>query len=59
MISAAPGPPKPWTFRRFAIDDEAQAYLPHMFGASNYAVIEEAGKLPCKVSGIEEPVGLR
>ena len=29
-----------------AIDDEAQDYLPHMFGAPNYTVIEEVGKLP-------------
>ncbi len=34
------------------IDDEAQAYLPHMFGASNYTVIEDVGKLPYKVSDI-------
>lgn len=34
------------------IDREAQAYLPHMYGASNYTVIDEVSKLPYKVADI-------
>ena len=34
------------------IDKEARDYLPHMYGAANYAVIDEVGKLPLKVSDI-------
>jgi len=34
------------------IDDEAREYLPHMYGSSNYAVINEVSKLPQKVSEI-------
>ena len=30
------------------IDNEAQEYLPHMYGAANYAVIDEVHKLPQK-----------
>ncbi len=34
------------------IDKEGQGYLPHMYGAANYTVIEEVWKLPLKVSDI-------
>jgi nitric oxide reductase NorD protein len=34
------------------IDSEARDYLPHMYGAVNYAVIDEVRKLPMKVSDI-------
>ncbi len=34
------------------IDNEAQEYLPHMYGAANYAVIDEVPKLPYKVADI-------
>lgn len=34
------------------IDKEAQDYLPHMYGAGNYAVIHEVKKLPLKVADI-------
>ncbi|OAD19938.1 hypothetical protein THIOM_004389, partial [Candidatus Thiomargarita nelsonii] len=31
---------------------EAKDYLPHMYGAVNYIVIDEVRKLPLKVSDI-------
>jgi nitric oxide reductase NorD protein len=34
------------------IDENAQDYLPHMYGAANYTVISEVEKLPLKVSDI-------
>ena len=34
------------------IDDEAQGYLPHMFGAASYTVVENVAKLPYRVSDI-------
>ncbi|MGB7932058.1 MAG: VWA domain-containing protein, partial [Gammaproteobacteria bacterium] len=34
------------------IDTEARDYLPHMYGAVNYTVIDEVRKLPLKVSDI-------
>ncbi len=34
------------------IDSEARDYLPHMYGAVNYAVVDEVRKLPLKVSDI-------
>ncbi len=34
------------------IDTEAKDYLPHMYGAVNYTLIDEVRKLPLKVSGI-------
>ncbi len=34
------------------IDTEAREYLPHMYGAVNYTVIDEVRKLPLKVSEI-------
>jgi len=34
------------------IDDEAQDYLPHMFGPSSYTVVEDVAKLPYRVSDI-------
>lgn len=34
------------------IDNEAQGYLPHMYGSANYAVIDEVQKLPLKVADI-------
>ncbi|MCC6706565.1 MAG: nitric oxide reductase activation protein [Gammaproteobacteria bacterium] len=34
------------------IDNEAQEYLPHMYGPANYAVIDEVQKLPYKVADI-------
>ncbi len=34
------------------IDEHGQEYLPHMYGAANYVVISEVGRLPLKVSDI-------
>jgi nitric oxide reductase NorD protein len=34
------------------IDTEGKDYLPHMYGAANYVVIDEVAKLPLKVSDI-------
>lgn len=34
------------------IDNEAQEYLPHMYGPANFAVIDEVEKLPYKVADI-------
>lgn len=34
------------------IDREGQEYLPHMYGAVNYTVIDEVAKLPLKVADI-------
>ena len=34
------------------IDDEAMAYLPHMYGAANFAVVDRLDQLPRKVSDI-------
>jgi nitric oxide reductase NorD protein len=34
------------------IDEQARDYLPHMYGAANYAVIDEVSQLPLKVSDI-------
>ncbi len=34
------------------IDKEGQDYLPHMYGAANYAVIDDVARLPVKVSDI-------
>lgn len=34
------------------IDNEAQEYLPHMYGTANYAVIDEVQQLPYKVADI-------
>ena len=34
------------------IDKEGQEYLPHMYGAANYVVLDEIAKLPLKVSDI-------
>ena len=34
------------------IDKEGQEYLPHMYGAVNYVVIDEVRKLPLKVADI-------
>ncbi|MDH5612749.1 MAG: nitric oxide reductase activation protein [Gammaproteobacteria bacterium] len=34
------------------IDEKARDYLPHMYGAANYAVIDDVAKLPQKVSDI-------
>jgi len=34
------------------IDEEASEYLPHMYGAVNYVVIDDVKKLPLKVSEI-------
>ena len=34
------------------IDEQARDYLPHMYGAANYAVIDDIAKLPQKVSDI-------
>jgi nitric oxide reductase NorD protein len=38
------------------IDEEAQDYLPHMYGAANYTVINEIEKLPLKVSDIYKKI---
>ena len=34
------------------IDEEARDYLPHMYGAANYTVIDNVASLPVKVSDI-------
>jgi nitric oxide reductase NorD protein len=34
------------------IDEQARDYLPHMYGAANYTVIDDVAKLPLKVSDI-------
>ena len=34
------------------IDEEARDYLPHMYGAANYTVIDDVASLPVKVSDI-------
>jgi len=34
------------------IDDEARDYLPHMYGAVNYTIIDDVRKLPLKVADI-------
>lgn len=34
------------------IDDEAHEYLPHMYGAVNYTVIDDVKKLPLKIADI-------
>ena len=34
------------------IDEEARDYLPHMYGAANYSVIDNVAQLPLKVSDI-------
>jgi nitric oxide reductase NorD protein len=34
------------------IDDQAQDYLPHMFGPASYALVEKVAKLPYRVSDI-------
>ncbi|MSR13982.1 MAG: nitric oxide reductase activation protein [Gammaproteobacteria bacterium] len=34
------------------IDKEAQSYLPHMYGASNFTVVDEVHKLPYKIADI-------
>lgn len=34
------------------IDETARDYLPHMYGAANYAVIDDVAQLPLKVSDI-------
>ena len=34
------------------IDSEARDYLPHMYGAANYVVLDEVNKLPLKVADI-------
>ncbi len=34
------------------IDEQARDYLPHMYGAANYAVIDDVAQLPLKVSDI-------
>lgn len=34
------------------IDDEAHDYLPHMYGAVNYTVIDDVRRLPLKIADI-------
>ncbi|UCB55626.1 MAG: nitric oxide reductase activation protein [Thiotrichales bacterium] len=34
------------------IDEEARDYLPHMYGAANYTVIDDVASLPTKISDI-------
>ena len=34
------------------IDKEAMDYLPHMYGAANFAVVDQVDQLPYKVSDI-------
>jgi nitric oxide reductase NorD protein len=38
------------------IDESAQDYLPHMYGAANYTVISDVEKLPLKVSDIYKKI---
>ncbi|MEW8201689.1 MAG: nitric oxide reductase activation protein [Candidatus Thiodiazotropha endolucinida] len=38
------------------IDEEGQDYLPHMYGAANYTVVNEIEKLPLKVSDIYKKI---
>jgi nitric oxide reductase NorD protein len=38
------------------IDEQGQDYLPHMYGAANYTVIDEVEKLPLKVSDIYKKI---
>lgn len=38
------------------IDEQGQDYLPHMYGAANYAVISEVERLPLKVSDIYKKI---
>ena len=38
------------------IDEEGQDYLPHMYGAANYTVVNEVEKLPLKVSDIYKKI---
>ncbi len=40
------------------IDEKAMDYLPHMYGASNFAVVSQIGKLPTKVSDIYRRITL-
>ena len=40
------------------IDEEAMDYLPYMYGKNNFAVINEVGKLPLKVSDIYRKITL-
>jgi nitric oxide reductase NorD protein len=35
-----------------AIDEQAQGYLPHMFGPASYTLVEDVAKLPYRVSDI-------
>jgi len=34
------------------IDDEASDYLPHMYGAVNYTLVNDVRKLPLRVADI-------
>ena len=34
------------------IDQESQSYLPHMYGAANYALVKDIASLPLKVAAI-------
>jgi hypothetical protein len=38
------------------IDDEVQAYVPHMFGPAGYAVVDNVAKLPCRVSDVHRRI---
>lgn len=38
------------------IDDDAQDYLPHMFGPSSYRVVKDAAKLPYRVPDINRRI---
>jgi nitric oxide reductase NorD protein len=38
------------------IDEQGQDYLPHMYGAANYTVIDEIEKLPLKVADIYKKI---
>ena len=40
------------------IDEEAMDYLPYMYGKNNFAVINDVGKLPLKVSDIYRKITL-
>jgi nitric oxide reductase NorD protein len=38
------------------IDKEGHDYLPHMYGAVNYTVIDDVRKMPLRISDIYHPL---
>jgi nitric oxide reductase NorD protein len=41
------------------IDETVRGYLPNMYGAANYAVIDDVAQLPLKVSDIDRRLTTR